>query len=68
MYDPIVAEVRRIREQLASECNYDLGVLLEKEREFLKTWKGKKVSYEELMAERESVPRVAETGGRYGKD
>ena len=42
--DPIVTEVRRIREQLARECDFDIGKLLEKDREFFRNWKGKKVT------------------------
>lgn len=42
--DPIVAEVRRIREDLARECDFDIGKLLEKDREFFRQWKGKKVT------------------------
>ena len=52
--DPIVEEVRRIREELFAECDYDLHKLREKDRELMKRWKGKVITREELFAQREA--------------
>lgn len=46
--DPIVAEVRAIREQIAAECNYDLHKLFEMQREVERTWQGTIVRREDL--------------------
>jgi len=47
--DPIVEEVRAIREKLAAECGYDLHKMLERDREVLKHWQGKIARREELL-------------------
>ena len=39
--DPIVDEVRKVREQLARSCGFDVGKLLDEDRAFLRTWKGR---------------------------
>ena len=67
--DPIVTEVRRIREQLARECDFDIGKLLEKDREFFRRWKGKKVTepfHPEWRAPRTAA--VAESREKYVTD
>jgi len=51
--DPIVEEVRAIRQEIAEECGYDLHRVLERDREVLKQWKGKVVTKEELLRGRE---------------
>ena len=65
--DPIVDEVRRIREQLARECDFDIGKLLAKDRDFFRRWKGKKVTkpfHPEWRAP--GIPAVAEEKVPYG--
>jgi hypothetical protein len=47
--DPIVEEVRAIREKIFAECGYDIRKLIAREREILKRWKGKVVTKAELM-------------------
>ena len=39
--DPVVEEVRAIREQIAAECDYDLHKLFEMQREIARKWKGR---------------------------
>ena len=70
MNDPIIAEVRRIREQIARECGFDMHKLFEMEKHVYDEWKGKKVTYEELTAWRKVQPehaKVAEARAEYGK-
>ena len=50
MKDPVVEELHEIRLRMAKECDFDFGRLVEKEREFFRQWKGKKVSHEEAIA------------------
>lgn len=50
--DPIVEEVRRIREQIFAECGYDLKRLAERDRKIAQEWPGKLVTKEELTRER----------------
>jgi len=52
VHDPIVEEVHRIREKLAAECGYDMHKMMERDREFLKKWKGKVVTKKDLQRER----------------
>lgn len=40
--DPIVSEVRRIREEIARECDYDIAKISARQRRFFPQWKGKK--------------------------
>ena len=47
--DPIVAEVRRIREEIAAECGYDFKRFSQWISEVEKTWPGKVVTKEELL-------------------
>lgn len=51
-HDPIVAEVRRIREQIAAECGYDLRRLAERHRRIEEEWPGRLVSKEEFLKAR----------------
>ena len=65
MKDPIVDEVRANRDALARECGYDFGRLLEKEREFFRLWKGKKVTkpfHPEWRAPKAAVVAEEKTG------
>ena len=43
--DPIVAEVRRAREQIAAECGYDWARLLQREQEIYERWKDRMPLY-----------------------
>jgi len=52
--DPIVEEVRRIREEIFAECDYDLQKLGQRGREIMKDWKGKVVTREELLKRRKA--------------
>lgn len=56
--DPIVEEVRRVRERIAAECGYDVHRLLLRQSRALKRWKGRVADPDELLKERER--RVAE--------
>ena len=67
MKDPIVQEVRRIREGLAGECDFDLHRIALRQKRMADRWKGKKVTYADLVAARQPVCRVAETQNEYGK-
>ena len=58
--DPIVAEVRAIRERIFAECDYDLHKLIERGRDILKTWPGKVVTKEQLQKERRESESPAE--------
>lgn len=46
--DPIVAEVRAIRQQIAAECDYDLHKLYLRACEVQKNWKGKVATKEDV--------------------
>ena len=46
--DPVVEEVRRVGEQIAAECGYDLHTLVERLREAQKRDPGRKVIREPL--------------------
>jgi len=50
--DPIVEEVRKARQEIAAECDYDFKKMLQRERNILKNWKGKVVTKAQLDAER----------------
>jgi hypothetical protein len=50
--DPVVAEVRKIREQLFAECGYDLRRLAERDRELQKASGRKLVTRADLDRER----------------
>ncbi|PKO22767.1 MAG: hypothetical protein CVU38_07590 [Chloroflexi bacterium HGW-Chloroflexi-1] len=58
--DPIVAEVRRIREQQAAELDYDLKAIFERARRRQKQSKHKTVSFANA-AQSENHPTKAET-------
>ena len=51
--DPIVEEVRRAREKIAAECDYDVDKIYQRGCEILKSWKGKVVTQEEWLRSRE---------------
>jgi hypothetical protein len=57
--DPIVEEVRAARQQIAEQCGYDFGRMLEREREGLRSWSGKVVTKDELDAERRARALVS---------
>jgi hypothetical protein len=68
MNDPIVTEVREIREQIARECEFDMHKLFELQKRSCDQWKGKKVTSEELAAwqKTQSEPaKVAESKAEY---
>ena len=68
MNDPIVAEVRRIREEIARECEFDMHKLFELQKRVYDEWKGKKVLapfHPEWRAPKAAV--VAEDHATYGK-
>ena len=46
--DPIVAEVRAVRERIAAECDYDLHRMFERQREIVRRWEGKVVGRGDL--------------------
>jgi len=50
--DPIVAEIRAAREQIAAECDYDFGKLLARAEEVLRNWPGRVVTREEVLRDR----------------
>ena len=56
-HDPVVEEIRRIREQQAAELDYDLGAIFERARQHQKQSKRKIVSF----------VRAAPHGQRRGK-
>ena len=59
--DPIVEEVRKARQEIAAECDYDLHKMIERGREFLKHWKGKVVTKAELDARRAAAKSASES-------
>ncbi len=63
MKDPIVEEVHAIRQQIAAECGYDLGRMMEMQRTLLKNWKGKVVTKADLLRRRERVPSAQRKRG-----
>jgi len=56
--DPIVAEVRAIREQIAAECGYDFHKAMERDKEILRHWKGKVVTMADLEKRRKRPAAV----------
>ena len=44
--DPIVEEIRAIREKIAAECDYDMHKIHERGRAILDRWPGKVVDEE----------------------
>jgi len=50
--DPIVEEIRAVRERIAAECHYDNRKIYERGCEVLKDWKGKVVTREEWFRDR----------------
>ena len=47
--DPIVAEVRAIREEIAAECDYDPHKIYLRGCEIARQWQGRVVTKEELL-------------------
>lgn len=66
MKDPIVQKVRRTREKLAAACGFDLHRIALRQKQVADGWRGKKVTYDQLMATRRPMARVAESRVRYG--
>jgi len=60
--DPIVEEVRQIREKIFAECDCDFKKLAKRNREIMKRWKGKVVTREELFAQRKARQKTVERG------
>ncbi len=58
--DPVVEEVRAIREQIAAECDYDLHKIFEMQREVQRTWKGKTVRKEDLPSKLPAAVKPSE--------
>lgn len=52
--DPIVEEVRAIREKLTAEAGYDLRKMFKRYHEERKSWKGKVVGKVQLQRQRTS--------------
>ena len=50
MKDPIIEEIRKIREQLAKESNYDLHTMCEKMRKREKESNAKVVSFDKKVS------------------
>jgi hypothetical protein len=46
--EPIVAEIRAIREQIAADCDYDFHKMCQRGEEMLHHWPGAIVNKEEL--------------------
>jgi hypothetical protein len=67
MKDPIVGEVRKIRETLAAECGFDLHRIALRQKRVGERWKGKKVSYDDLVSKRRPAA-VAEGRREYGRN
>jgi hypothetical protein len=57
-HDPIVEEVRRVRDQQAAELDYDLKAIFERARRRQKQSKRKTVSFADAVAS-ESQPTTA---------
>ena len=63
-HDPIVAEVRRIREQQAAELDYDLKAIFERARRRQKQSKHKTVSFANAVKSENHPPRAEARSGR----
>ena len=50
--DPIVEEIRKAREKIAAECNYDMHNILQRGHDILEGWPGKVTTKEELDRDR----------------
>ncbi len=50
--DPIVEEIRKAREKIAAECNYDMHSILQRGHDIMKGWPGKVTTKEELDRDR----------------
>ncbi len=48
--DPVISEVRAAREQIARECDYESGKLMERARAIVREWKGQILSRKDLEA------------------
>jgi len=51
--EPIVAEIRAVRAQVAADCNYDFHQICLRGEEVLRQWNGKIVTKEELDRSRD---------------
>jgi hypothetical protein len=49
--DPIVSEIRAVRERIAIECDCDFHKMCQRGEETLRHWKGRIVTKEELCGE-----------------
>jgi len=65
--DPIVAEVRKVREQIARDADFDMHKLFEMQRRAYEEWPGKKLTYEQRQKELGSQAKVAEEKASYGE-
>jgi hypothetical protein len=54
--DPIMAEIRAVRERIAAECDYDFHKMCERGASILRQWPGKVVTKEELHRGRACPP------------
>jgi len=52
--DPIIAEIRAVRERIAAECDYDFHKMCQRGEETLRQWNGRVVTKEELRHDRDS--------------
>jgi len=50
--DPIVEEVRKAREKIAAECDYDIHRILQRGYEIMEGWPGRVVTKEDLDRDR----------------
>lgn len=66
--DPIVAEVRKVREQIARDADFDMHKLFEMQKRAYEEWPGRKLTYEQRQKELASQAKVAEGKATYGED
>jgi hypothetical protein len=52
--DPIIADIRAVRERIAAECDYDFHKMCQRGEETLRQWKGRVMTEEELRRQRNS--------------
>ena len=56
--DPIVAEIRRIREQMLDEADGDMDMLIAHMRAVAESWPGRKITVDEFRSERANAVDV----------